>query len=254
MKTITSKDGTSIAFEQSGKGPAIIMVVGAFNDRSTAVPITHLLEQDFTVFNYDRRGRGDSGDTPPYAIEREIEDIQALIDEAGGSAAVFGYSSGAILGLKAAAQGLAINKLAMYEPPPVGEYAASLAPRIAEAVEAGRRGDAVELFQREAVRIPVEIIAQIRKAPFWSSLEQTAHTLVYEMTILSSSVLPAVAIPTLVLDGGNSPAMLHESAQAVVSAVPTAQHRTLEGQTHDLNAPVLAPLLHEFFTSDTIAT
>src|SRR5215207_6319681 len=118
MKTVTSKDGTPIAFEQSGKGPAIIMVVGAFNDRSTAVPITQLLEQDFTVFNYDRRGRGDSGDTPPYAIEREIEDIQALIDEAGGSASLFGYSSGAILGLKAVAQGLAISKLAMYEPPP----------------------------------------------------------------------------------------------------------------------------------------
>lgn len=254
MKTITSTDGTPIAFDQSGKGPAIIMVVGAFNDRSTAVPITQLLEQDFTVFNYDRRGRGDSGDTAPYAIEREIEDIQALIEEAGGSAAVFGYSSGAILGLKAAAQGLAISKLAMYEPPPVGDYAASLVPRIAEAVEAGRRGDAVELFQREAVRIPVEIITQIRKAPFWSSLEQTAHTLVYEMTILSSSVLPAVTIPTLVLDGGSSPAMLHESAQAVVSAVPTAQHRTLEGQTHDLNASVLTPLLHEFFTSGAIAT
>jgi pimeloyl-ACP methyl ester carboxylesterase len=253
MKTITSKDGTPIAFEQSGKGPAIIMVVGAFNDRTTALPITQLLEKDFTVLNYDRRGRGDSGDTAPYTVEREIEDIEALIREAGGSASVFGYSSGAILGLKAAAQGLAISKLAMYEPPPVGDYAASLATRIAELVSAGQRGDAVELFQREGVGIPVEIIAQIRKAPFWPSLEQTAHTLVYEMTILSSSSLPGVTIPTLVLDGGDSPAILHQSAQAVVNAVPTAQHRTLPGQNHDLAAPVLVPLLHDFFTSGTIA-
>jgi pimeloyl-ACP methyl ester carboxylesterase len=142
----------------------------------------------------------------------------------------------------------------MYEPPPVGAYAASLAPRIDELVGAGHRGDAVELFQREGVGIPVEIIAQIRKAPFWATLEQTAHTLVYEMTILSSSALPRITIPTLVLDGGDSPAILHQSAQAVVSAVPIAQHRTLPGQNHDLNAPVLAPLLHDFFTSGTITT
>src|SRR6266446_6916429 len=117
MNRVTSKDGTRIAFDQSGKGPAIILVVGAFNDRFTGAPLRHLLEPHFTVFNYDRRGRGNSGDTAPYAVEREIEDLEALITEAGGSADVFGYSSGAVLALKAAAAGLAISRLALYDPP-----------------------------------------------------------------------------------------------------------------------------------------
>src|SRR5664279_5624584 len=147
MNTVTSKDGTRIAFEQSGAGSAIILVLGAFNDRATGVPLSRFLEARFSVFNYDRRGRGDSGDTAPYAIEREIEDLDALIAQAGGSACVFGYSSGAILSLRAAANGLAISKLALYEPPPTGGRAGTLAPRLAELVAAGQRGEAVELFQ-----------------------------------------------------------------------------------------------------------
>jgi len=123
LRTVPSKDGTRIAFEQSGKGPAIILVVGAFNDRATGAPLARFLEPHFTVFNYDRRGRGDSGDTAQYAVEREIEDLDTLIAKAGGSAGVFGYSSGAILALRAAAHGLAIPELALYEPPPTGAKA-----------------------------------------------------------------------------------------------------------------------------------
>src|SRR4028119_886583 len=120
MGTVTSKDGTPLAFDQSGKGPAIILVVGAFNERATGAPLAQFLEWHFTVFNYDRRGRGESGDRAPYAIEREIEDLDALISQAGGSARVFGYSSGATLALRAAAHGLAISQLALYDPPPTG--------------------------------------------------------------------------------------------------------------------------------------
>jgi pimeloyl-ACP methyl ester carboxylesterase len=158
MGTVTSKDGTRIAFDQSGKGPAIIVVVGAFNDRSTGTPLARSLEQHFTVFNYDRRGRGESSDTAPYAIEREIEDLDALISQAGGSARVFGYSSGAILALRAAAHGLAIAQLALYDPPPTGAKAGQLAPQLTELIAAGRRGDAVELFQTEAVGIPAAVV------------------------------------------------------------------------------------------------
>src|SRR5438445_718436 len=140
MRTVNSKDGTAIAFDLSGTGPAIILVAGAFTDRSQPilVQLAESLSSQFTVFNYDRRGRGDSGDTAPYAVEREIEDLDALIKEAGGSAVVFGYSSGAVLSLRAAAQGLAISKLALYDPPPTGGKAGSLASQLTVLIEAGR--------------------------------------------------------------------------------------------------------------------
>jgi pimeloyl-ACP methyl ester carboxylesterase len=137
---VVSKDGTVIAFEKSGKGPAIILVVGAFNDRTTGASLARFLERRFTVFNYDRRGRGESSDTLPYAIEREFEDLDALIVQAGGSACVFGYSSGATLALRAAAHGLIISQLALYEPPPTGAKAGELAPQLTELIAADRRG------------------------------------------------------------------------------------------------------------------
>ncbi len=181
MEKVVSNDGTTLAFDQSGEGPAIILVVGAFNDRATGAPLARFLERHFTVFNYDRRGRGESGDTAPYAIEREIEDLDALIAQAGGSAFVFGYSSGATLALRAAAHGLAISRLALYDPPPSGSRAGQIAPQLAELIAADRRGDAVELFQTEAVGIPAAVVAQLRNAPFRPYLEKMAHTLVYEL-------------------------------------------------------------------------
>ncbi len=250
MRAVTSKDGTRIAFDQSGAGPALILVVGAFNDRATGAPLAHFLEQYFTVFNYDRRGRGESGDTAPYAIEREIEDLDALISHAGGSARVFGYSSGATLALRAAAHGLAISQLALYDPPPTGTRAGELAPQLAELITAGRRGDAVELFQTEAVGIPAAIVAQMRHAPFRPALETMAHTLIYESTILRSlpqELFAAVQIPTLVIDGQESHAMLRQAAQSVADALPNARYRTLNGQGHDIVPAVVAPVVEEFF-------
>jgi pimeloyl-ACP methyl ester carboxylesterase len=247
---VISKDGTSIAFEKSGQGPAIILVVGAFNDRATGAPLAQFLDRHFTVFNYDRRGRGESGDTGPYLIEREIEDLDALIALAGGSARVFGYSSGATLALRAAAHGLEISHLALYEPPPTGAKAGQLAPQLTELIAAGRRGDAVELFQTEAVGIPAAVVAQMRNAPFRPSLEKMAHALVYESLILRSlptGLLASIRVPTLVIDGEQSPEVMRRAAQSLAEALPDGRYRTLKGQGHDIVPVVLAPVLGEFF-------
>ena len=250
MGTVTSKDGTPLAFDRSGAGPAIILVVGAFNDRATGAPLAQFLERQFTVFNYDRRGRGESGVTAPYAIEREIEDLDALISQAGGSARVFGYSSGATLALRAAAHGLAISQLALYDPPPTGAKAGELAPQLTKLIAAGRQGDAVELFQTEAIGIPAAVVAQMRNAPFRPALEKMAHTLVYESTILRAlpeGLLASVRVPTLVIDGEESHVLLRQAAQSLADALPHGRYRTLKGQGHDIVPAVVGPVLEEFF-------
>ena len=259
MRKVLSKDGTPIAFDQSGEGPPIILVVGAFNTRSTGVPLAAQLSDHFTVFNYDRRGRGASGDSSLYAIEREIEDLAALLAEAGGSSSVLGYSSGAILTLKAKAAGMALSKVALYEPPFLlddgfPKLAQDISERLTELISSGRRGEAVELYQTEMVGIPADTIPQMRHAPFRPALEHIAHTLVYEATLLSdmpvlAEQLPSITIPTLVISGGNSQAKMGSAAQTLADALPTAQYRSLEGQTHDIVPAVLAPVLEELFAS-----
>ena len=257
MNTVTSKDGTPIAFDRSGEGAPIILVVGAFNDRATGAPLAATLSAHFTVFNYDRRGRGASGDSTLYAIEREIEDLAALLDEADGPPFVFGYSSGAILALKAAARGLALSRLALYEPPFLlddgfPQLAQEISVQLTELLSSGRRGDAVELYQTELVGIPAQIVAQWRQAPFRPALETIAHTLVYDATLIGdlpvlARQLPAITVPTLVISGGNSQARLRSAAQTLTGALPNAQHRSLSGQTHDIVPEVLAPVLEAFF-------
>ncbi|HEX5502363.1 MAG TPA: alpha/beta fold hydrolase [Thermomicrobiales bacterium] len=260
MGTVTSKDGTTIAFEQSGAGPAVILVGGATQTRAGNADLAALLAPRFTVYNHDRRGRGESGDTPPYAVEREVEDIQALIAAAGGSACVYGTSSGSNLALAAAARGLAITKLALWEPifsvdagHPV--LPAGYVEHINELVSAGRRGDALELFFTQAAGMPAEFVAQMRQAPFWSAMEAVAHTLAYDGAVveadMASSPPPrerwaAVTMPTLVLDGGTIP-HLSGGARAMASALPHARHRALAGQPHNVDAGVMAPVLAEFF-------
>jgi pimeloyl-ACP methyl ester carboxylesterase len=254
MGTVTSKDGTRIAFDRYGTGPAIILVVGAFNDRAAGAPLASALEAHFSVFNYDRRGRGESGDTVPYAMQREIEDLDALIAQAGGTACVFGYSSGAILALRAAAHGLAISRLALYDPPPTGGRAGELAAQLSELIAAGRRGDAVELFQTEAVGMPAAVVAQMRNAPFRPALEKMAHTLVYESTLLGAlpaGLVASVRTPTLVMDGEQSHPLLRQAAQSLADALPEGRHRTLQGQGHELLPPVVGPVLEEFFLAQS---
>src|SRR5919112_6330894 len=246
MNRVQSKDGTSIAFDRSGEGQAIVMVGGGSVDRMANAPLAALLTEHFTVFNYDRRGRGDSGDTAPYAVGREIEDIDALINEAGGSASVYGTSSGAALALEAAASGLAITKLALWEPPFILDDSrprppADTARIYTEFVSTGRRGEAVEFFMRQVVGLPAEFVAQARKAPWWPAQEALAHTLAYDATIMGDYSLPSeraasVMVPTLVIDGGASFPWISKSAQAIADIIPHAQRRTLEGQTHNVAA------------------
>ena len=258
MKTVASHDGTSIAFERQGEGVPIIFVFGALNDHNRAVPLAAALQRRFTTYVYDRRGRGSSGDHQPYAVQREIEDIDALISEAGGSALVFGHSSGATLALHAAASGSNITEMVLYEPPFVVDSSrpkppADLAEQIAQLVSSDRRGDAVELFQLEGVGLPKAMVVQLRNAPFRPGLEAIAHTLVYDLLISADSSLPeeligSVVTPTLVVAGDGSPPFLQNAARAVADALPNGKHRSLPGQTHDIVPEATAPIIEAFFT------
>ena len=264
MASVTSRDGTPIAYERAGSGPALVLVGGGAADRSENAPLVPELARQFTVYNYDRRGRGDSGDTPPYAVAREIEDIEALIAEAGGSAHLFGVSSGGALVLEAAAAGSAVDRLAVYEVPynvaddwPArwSAYVETLQGLLA----AGRRGDAFALFMRTA-EIPEETIAAAREAPVWASLEALAPTLAYDAACLGDGQPPTARLATitqqtLVATGGAHEAdaaewvrALAPAADAIVAAVPNAQRTTFEGQGHVAEPKAIAPLLERFFT------
>jgi hypothetical protein len=258
MEKVSSRDGTTIAFDRMGDGPPVILVCGGSTDRMANAPLAALLAPHLTVFNYDRRGRGDSGDTAPYAVEREVEDIDAVINAAGGSASLYGTSSGAALALEAAASGLAITKLALWEPPFILDESrrppADTATTYNELVSAGRRGDAVEFFMAKVVGMPPEFVAGARTQPWWPAQEALAHTLAYDATIMGDYSLPteraaAVTAPTLVMDGGASFAGMGETAQALADTLPDGQRRTLEGQSHDVDPAVLAPTLIKFFES-----
>ncbi len=259
MRKVKSKDGTSIAFDELGNGPAVILVCGGSVDRMSNAPLADLLAENFTVFNYDRRGRGDSGDTPPYAVEREIEDIDAVAAAAGGSASLYGTSSGAALALEAAHQLTnKITKLALWEPPYFVDDSyprppSDTAKTYTELVSAGRRGDAVEFFMAKVVGLPAEFVAEARQSPWWPAQEALAHTLAYDATIMGDYSLPTdriatIKIPTLVIDGGASFPFMHAAADAIAKILPNGQCRTLEGQSHDVAAEVLAPVLKEFFS------
>jgi pimeloyl-ACP methyl ester carboxylesterase len=258
MPTVTSADGTTIAYERTGGGPALVLVDGAMCYRAAGPmrPLAALLADRFTVYAYDRRGRGDSSDTRPYAVAREIEDVQALIAAAGGQACVYAISSGAALALAAAAAGSAITQLALYEPPFMAEIedgtrTKEYTQRLAELLAAGLNADAIALFMAH-VGVPAPVIAGIRAQPGWEKLEAIAPTLAYDDEVLAGGYVPrdrtsTIAVPVLVLAGGASPAGLQQAAKATADAVPTAAFRTLDGQTHDVAPDALAPVLAEFF-------
>jgi pimeloyl-ACP methyl ester carboxylesterase len=261
MNTITSSDGTKIAYDQQGDGPPLILVDGAMNSRSSGSKpqLVNLLTPHFSVYIYDRRGRGDSGDTQPYAVEREIEDIEALIAAAGGSANLYGISSGACLALDASAQlGDRVMRLAMYEAPYNDDPEAQRAwgvyiNNLTEALATNRRGDAVALFMAY-VGVPAAQIDGMRHAPFWAGMEALAPTLAYDHTAIlgADAAVPSeraarVAAPTLVMAGSASFPFMQETARALSSMIPHAELRILEGQRHDVDPEVLAPALVEFF-------
>jgi pimeloyl-ACP methyl ester carboxylesterase len=258
---VVSKDGTAIVFDQIGNGPPVILVDGAlcYRGMGPSGQLAELLSQHFTVITYDRRGRGASGDTAPYAVEREVEDIAALLNEAGGAAFVWGMSSGAVLALEAANRLRGIKKLALYEAPFIVDDTRSTTEgdwvQIGEAVAADRRSEAVKLFLK-SVGVPTLFMALMRLMPMWSKLKAIAHTLPYDGAIvqdnqrgkpLSPSRWASVTVPALVMDGGNSPAWMLHANRTLASVLPNAQYRTLEGQTHLLKPKAHAPILVEFF-------
>jgi len=261
MKTVQSADGTTIAFDQLGKGPALILVGGALEQRamnSETAQLAPRLSEHFTVLHYDRRGRGDSTDTPPYAVEREIEDIHALITEAGGSAFLFGISSGAALAMEAAIKlGDKVKKLAMYEAPYNDDEAARQAwkayrKQLADVLAQGRRGDALALFML-LVGMPADHLDAVRQHPMWPMWEAVAPTLAYDAAVMGedasipSEKAVSIAVPAIVMDGGGSYPFMHVTALALAKAMPHARHRTLPGQTHEVAPQALAPVLVEFF-------
>ncbi len=262
MKKVRSADGTTIAYDQIGNGPAVILVDGALGSRAFGfmVPLATRLSPHFTVITYDRRGRGESTDTQPFALEREIEDIEALINEAGGEAFLYGISSGAALALEATIKlGHKVKKLALYEAPYDSDDARQQAFRnyrkqLVEVLAEGRRGDALGLFMM-FVGMPPEHLEGARKMPMWPMWEAVAHTLPYDAAALGedgsvpTEKAARVTVPTLVMDGSASVPFMHTTAVALAKAIPNGEHRTLEGQTHEVEAQVLAPALVEFFNT-----
>ncbi|MEO5939595.1 MAG: alpha/beta fold hydrolase, partial [Candidatus Limnocylindrales bacterium] len=213
IQTVTSADGTTIAVDVAGSGPAVVLVSGGSVDRGSNAGLAAALQADFTVYNYDRRGRGDSGDTAPYAVEREIEDIAAVIALARGHAHLYGSSSGAGLALEAAASGAAVDRLVLWEPPynldPAGRPPADSVEQLDRMVREGRRGDAAEFFMARMVRLPAEFVGYARTQPWWAAQEAIAHTLAYDARVMGDYSVPTatagrIAVPTIILTGGNS--------------------------------------------------
>jgi pimeloyl-ACP methyl ester carboxylesterase len=260
MQYITSKDGTRIAYEKAGQGPALVIVGGVLGDHTQHAGLARLLSEHFTAYNIDRRGHGESGFTAPYAVEREVEDIAAILSEAGGSAFVYGTSALGMLSLEAAARGLAsrMKKLAVWEPPYFLEGARPPLPQdyreqLEKMLAENRRGDMIELWMTRAVGMPAEFVAQMRHAPFWSGQEAFAHTLVYDAILTGDFSLPkeriaTVTVETLVIDGGTTP-WLSKAADAVAAVLPNAQRYTIPGQPHNGADEAMAPVLIEQFQS-----
>ena len=262
MSQTSSKDGTRIAYDRVGSGPALILVDGALCSRAfgPSPKLAPMLASRFTVYYYDRRGRGESGDTPPHSIEREVEDIAALIREAGGSASLLGLSSGGALALEAAASGLAVRKVVAYEPPYVGDRkgrndAADHEGLLRSLIGAGDRSGAVKYFMRSMVGMPAPIVVMMRLMPgLWRKLKAVAHTLPYDATIMRGYQVPkrrlaSVEVPTMVMHGSNTDVRLAAAARAVADAIPGAQHRTLDGQTHNVKPEVLTPAVVDFLAA-----
>ncbi|MFV0133508.1 alpha/beta fold hydrolase [Streptomyces sp. HMX87] len=259
METKTlSRDGTRLAYERTGRGPAVILVSGAMSTGATMAPLAAELAGRFEVVVYDRRGRGESGDTPPYAVDREVEDLVALIEAVGGEASLYGVSSGGALVLRAAASGLPVRRAAVYEAPYAMDDAgvaarAEYRERLTEALRQDRRGDAVELFLR-LTGLGEAVIQGARQSPMWAGMESIAPSLAYDDAVMGDGRIPrellaSVTAPVLALAGGASPGWMHETARAVAEAVPDGRYGTVEGQSHLAEPGVLAPVLTEFFAA-----
>jgi pimeloyl-ACP methyl ester carboxylesterase len=260
---IRSADGTEIAYERVGHGPPLVLVGGAWNTRKSAGELAERLADSFTVYTYDRRGRGDSGDTQPYAVEREVEDLQAVIEAAGGSAAVFGHSSGGALALETTARSVSVSKLVMYEPPYITDDSRPPLPddyveHLDELAAAGKRREIFAYFMTVAADTPAEMVEGMLDWPMVDAMLPVAHTVAYDGRVMlrgsmRGEPLPAewrdsVTVPTLVMAGGNSPEWHHNTCRSLVKLLPDVSYRTLEGQDHGASPDALAPVLEDFLS------
>ena len=253
MARVISADGTSIAYQRNGSGPAVILIGGGLDDGSENAPLAEELAKHFTVYNFARRGRGDSGDTQPYAVQREIEDIAALIEEAGGIAHLFGVSSGGMFALEAAAAGLAIGRIAVYEVPyDTADDALQRAQEYHEQLDGalvrGRRADAVGLFMRLAGSSEQDV-ADAMNSPYWPGLEDLAHTLAYDAALYGpppTARLVTITQRTLVATGGSN-AYFEQAADDVAASLPNTERQVIEGQGHVVDSKVMAAVLARFF-------
>jgi pimeloyl-ACP methyl ester carboxylesterase len=267
MRTVTSTDGSKIAYDRYGEGPVVILVGGALSYRrfNKMEELATLLGEHCTVINYDRRGRGDSTEVRPFALEREIEDIQVLLEAEGGSASLWGWSSGGALALRAAGAGIGVERLSVYEVPfmidsegklPTPDYG----ERLDELVAAGDRSGAVKHFLRNSMGIPAPFVALMPLMPMWKGMKAPAHTLPYDWTALGKHTMygapldadewASVTMPTLVVCGAKSPAELRRGSRALAEVLPNAELRELEGVSHNVKMKRLAPVLAEFFARE----
>jgi pimeloyl-ACP methyl ester carboxylesterase len=258
LQAARSPDGTTIAYEADGSGPPLVLVGGALSDRSATAAFVPLLSDRYAVVRYDRRGRGDSGDTQPFTPEREFEDLEAVIAAVGDPAYVFGHSSGAAIALHAARRGAPIARLALYEPPfYVDEARPPLPPDYLERLRSMGPDDALEYFFTVAVQVPPPAVAALKSEPQWAEFRRVAHTVVYDNEIMwpheQREPLPREwadevgQLPTLVMDGGDSPAWIRNAAAALAELLPNARRVTLEGCTHAAPPERVAAELIDFF-------
>jgi pimeloyl-ACP methyl ester carboxylesterase len=256
VETVTSPDGTTVAYQVTGVGPPLVLVVGAFCDRTTTADLAALLADTYTVVEYDRRGRGASGDTAPYATDREIEDLAAVIAATGDTPYVYGHSSGAVLALEAAAAGVPVRALVAYEPPYSAEgdpdgASDDLLERVRARVAAGDRDGAAAAFLGGA-GAPDQVVAMMRSGPGWPHMCELAPTLVYDLTLTNGGLVPVerfarIGVPTLVLAGGASAPWAERAASAVAAAVPGGRRSVVPGEHHGVAAAAVAPVIREAF-------
>ena len=259
VEAVTSADETRIALERVGDGAPVVLIGGAYNDRSTMAALAATLAPDFTAVTYDRRGRGDSGNNDrSFDINREFDDLAAVIEQAGGTVSVFGHSSGGVLAIGAVLRGLPIGRLAVYEPSYIPasvrtKPGSDLYQRLVRLIGQDRRDDAVTLFQTEAVGLPAAMVEGMRASDFWSWFTGLAHTLPYDVALHGDYEPPAgrlagLGIPMLAVDGSQSPQWIRTGTRAVADAVPGGRYVTIEGQDHGVlhHPEALRPVLSTF--------
>jgi len=261
VKQVRSEDGTTIGYTTDGAGPALILVDGALCCRTfgPSSKLAPLLARHFTVYTYDRRGRAESGDTAPYSPEREVNDLAALIDRAGGSADLLGLSSGAALALHAASEQLGVRKIVAYEPPYVDDDGQrggrEHEGQLTRILATGDRSGAVRYFMKDMVGVPGAVVSVVRCLPWiWPKLVRVAHTLPYDAAVMTDFRIPrlrfaSIAAPVLIMNGSKSDARLRDVARKVAETIPHARHQELAGQTHAVKAGALVPPVVKFLAS-----